>query len=154
MWCGCSNTHEPPFLLLKKTSTVLSIALAHVNHHFCFLKKKLQPLVLSKKKKKKTQPLFYLLHSYTFIISEKIEEREGERTQQREREGEGRWRSRVAGKTKPVEIDVYQTAVPHPPSHHRFSSSPPLDWVRSGWLSFFLFSYFLVLIQLCCYNKK
>ena len=30
---------------------------------------------------------------------------------------------------------------------------PPPDWVRSAWL-FFFFPYFLVLFQLCCYNKK
>ena len=132
----------PPYIFHPLYSHLKQTVLKTTHFHTQLITQ-LPPFFLSQKKKN-WDTLFYFTVN-TFITSEKIEEREEEKERRTEREGEGRWRSSVAGRKKPAEIGVHQAA-PRP-SLHRQTGSDRL------YFSFF-FSYFLVLIQLCCYNKK
>ena len=115
------------------TQFYFNLLILKTTHFHTQLITQFQPFFLLKKKKNVRHVILFTsqLHSYHIRENRKDGRRkDGGRKNVAERKGEGRWRSRVAGRKKPAKIGVHQAIAPHPPPHCYFSSSPPSDWVR------------------------
>ena len=126
------------------TQFYFNLLILKTTHFHTQLITQLQPFFLSPPKKK-NETRYSVYFTVTHLSHQRKQKRDREKERSRERGGEGWWRSSVAGRTKPAEIGVHQAAAHRP---------PPTTGLGQIGLTFFFSSYFLVLIQLCCYNKK
>ena len=132
------------------TQFYFNLLILKTTHFHTQLITQFQPFFLLKKKNVRHFILFTSqLHSYHIRENRKDRGRKNVA----EREGEGRWRSRVVGRKKPAKIGVHQAIAPRLPPHRQTGSDRLVFFFFLFFFLFFFFS-FLVLIQLCSYNKN